>query len=479
MRLSSGKAYVIGSGPNGLTAGILLAKAGLRTTIIEAAETIGGGARSAELTLPGFVHDVCSAIHPLAVASPIFQRFPLGEHGLTWIHPSIPLAHPLEGGSAATLSRSLEETCANLDGDGPAYRAAITPFADRWTELLRDVLAPPHVPHSPVLLARFGLRAILPAASSARRLFRTERARSLFAGLAAHSVLPLEAAGSSAFGWILALAGHTAGWPFPSGGAQNIANALASYFESLGGSIVTNTRIASLRDLDRSALILCDLGPKPFLEIAADELPEWYRRALARFRYGPGAFKVDWALREPIPWKAAECTRAGTVHVGGSLEEIARSEQAAANGEISESPFMLVAQQSLFDPRRAPKGQHTAWAYCHVPNGSKTEMTARIELQIERFAPGFRTKILARHTFSPAELEMHNQNLVGGDITGGAQNLKQLLLRPTRLFYRTPLKGVYLCSSSTPPGGGVHGMCGYHAARTALSDAGRISGNSL
>lgn len=463
---------MIGSGPNGLTAAILLARAGLRTTVIEAEASVGGGARSIELTLPGFVHDICSAIHPLAVASPVFERFPLEQHGLDWIHPPIPVAHPLDDGSAGALYRSLEETCEHLGDDGSAYRKEAAPLVRRWQELLVDLLAPAHLPRSPVLLARFGVRGILPAAHSARRLFRTERARSLFAGIAAHSILPLETLGSAAFAWILALAAHASGWPFPAGGAQRIADALASYFLSLGGVVVTDTRISSLRELDRAALILCDLSPKPFLEIAGSELPAWYRRALDRFRYGPGAFKVDWALRGPIPWTASECARAGTIHVGGSLKEIARAERAAAHGEISEAPFVLVAQPSVFDSRRAPAGCHTAWAYCHVPNGSGADMTAAIEAQIERFAPGFRAGILARHTLSPAELERHNPNLVGGDVGGGAQNLTQLLLRPTRLLYRTPLKGVYLCSASTPPGAGVHGMCGFHAARTALSDAG-------
>lgn len=464
-------ACVIGSGPNGLTAAIVLATAGLRTTVFEAQPTIGGGTRSAELTLPGFLHDICSAVHPLAVCSPAFSSFPLAEHGLEWIEPPIPVAHPLDDGSAPALMRQLDTTATQLGLDGAAYRRAIGPLLRRWPELAAEILQPIHIPKNPFLLARLGLLAPWPAAASARLLFRTESARALFAGIAAHSVLPLDALGSAAFGWVLAIAAHAVGWPIPRGGSQRIANALASYFESLGGRIIANTTIRSLNDLDsKTALVLCDVTPRQFLEIAGSRLPDDFRRQLESYRYGPGVFKLDWALSAPIPWTAHECSRAGTIHVGGSLEEIAASERAAYDVRISDRPFVLVAQPSLFDPSRAPAGKHTAWAYCHVPNGSTTGMTNRIESQIERFAPGFRARILARHAFTPAELELHNANLVGGDITGGAQNLKQLLLRPSRSFYRTPLKGVYLCSASTPPGGGVHGMCGFNAAKMALRD---------
>ena len=467
-------AFVVGSGPNGLTAAIVLAKAGFQTTVFEAQETIGGGTRSAELTLPGFLHDICSAVHPMAVSSPVLASLSLEQHGLEWIQPPIPVAHPFDDGSAAVLYRSIEETCARLGPDGPAYKKNIAPLSQHWPALLNEILRPPlHLPARPILLARFGALAIRSALSAATSLFDTTAARALFAGLSAHSVLPLESPGSASFGWVLGAAAHGVGWPIPRGGSQQIANALASYLGDLGGKIITGTRIASLAELTGSALVLCDVTPRQFLEIARDRMPARFKRQLRRYRYGPAAFKVDWALSAPIPWKASECAQAGTVHLGGTIEEIAASERAAWNGELSERPFVILAQPSLFDPSRAPEGRHTAWAYCHVPNGSQGNMLDAIERQIERFAPGFRSVILARNVLTPAELERHNANLVGGDITGGAQNLKQLVFRPTRMLYRTPLKGVYLCSSSTPPGGGVHGMCGFNAARVALQDIGR------
>ena len=463
---------MIGSGPNGLTAAIVLARAGLRTTVFEAEATLGGGTRSAELTLPGFLHDVCSAVHPMAISSPAFALFPLKEHGLEWIQPPFPLAHPMDDGSAVILERSVDRTAERLGADGAAYRKRVAWLVERWPEVLPEILRPlQRVPSSPMLLARFGWLALWPAAATARRVFRREEARALFAGLAAHSVLPLEALGSAAFGWVLGIAAHAGGWPAPSGGSQQIANALAAYFKTLGGSIHTSTRIGSLDELDRAALILCDVTPRQFIEMAGKRLPSGFAHRLKSYRYGPGVFKVDWALRAPIPWKARECAQAGTVHLGGTLDEIAASERSPRHGAAVERPFVLLAQPSLFDSSRAPQGRHTAWAYCHVPNGSAIDMTERIEKQVERFAPGFLATILARHAFSPADLEQHNSNLVGGDITGGAQDLKQLLFRPTRMLYRTPLEGVYLCSSSTPPGGGVHGMCGFHAAETALRDA--------
>jgi phytoene dehydrogenase-like protein len=464
------QAYVIGSGPNGLTAAIVLARAGWPVTLFEANAQIGGGTRSAELTLPGFVHDICSAVHPLALSSPAMASFPLAEHGLEWIQPPVPLAHPLEDGSAALLEISVETTARRLDKDAGRYRATMAPLVRRWSELTPEILAPPHWPAHPFLLARFGLLAIWPATLAARSIFRTQAARALFAGLAAHSFLPLEAPVSAAFGWVLALAAHAVGWPIPRGGSQRIANALASYFESLGGRIVKSTAIRSLDELTDGAMVLCDVTPRQLLALAGDKLPRAFRGKLERYRYGPGVFKIDWALDGPIPWRASECARAGTVHIGGTLEEIAASERAPWEGRVHERPFVLLAQPSLFDPSRAPEGKHTAWAYCHVPNSSTVDMTERIESQVERAAPGFGATILARSTMGPSEIEQHNANLVGGDINGGAQNLEQLFLRPTRSLYRTPLEGVYLCSSSTPPGGGVHGMCGYHAARTALAD---------
>ena len=455
-----------------MTAAIILAKAGLRTTVIEAESTIGGGTRSAELTLPGFVHDVCSAVHPLAVSSPAWASFPLAEHGLEWIEAPLPLAHPLDDGSAAILDRSLDRTAERLGRDGVAYQRRVAELVRRWPELSSEILGPLlHAPANPLLLARFGSLAVWPAAAAARHIFRTETAQALFAGLAAHSVLPLQAFGSAAFGWVLGIAAHAAGWPIPRGGSQQIANALASYFKTLGGSIRTETRIRLLEDMDQSALILCDLTPRQFVGLAGKRLPDRFAEKLKAYRYGPGVFKIDWALSAPIPWSAGECARAGTVHLGGTLDEIARSERAAWRGHVDDAPFVLLAQPSLFDSSRAPEGKHTAWAYCHVPNASRVDMTERLERQVERFAPGFRDTILARHVFAPADLENHNANLVGGDITGGAQTLRQLIFRPTSMLYRTPLEGVYLCSSSTPPGGGVHGMCGFHAAQMALADA--------
>jgi phytoene dehydrogenase-like protein len=451
---------VIGSGPNGLAAAITLARAGRAVTVYEAEAQIGGGTRSAELTLPGFLHDICSAVHPMAVSSPCFEQFPLFVHGLEWIHPEAPLAHPLDDGSAVMLERSVDATARNLGIDGEAWRRLMEPLASGWTDLRRDVLATPRLPHHPLLMARFGLRAIRSARGLAHGLFRGDRARALFAGLAAHSVMPLEAPASAAIGLALAVAGHAVGWPIPRGGSQRIADALAGYFRSLGGEIVAATRIESLPD---APVVLCDISPRQLLAIAGQRLPAGYRNALARYRFGPGVFKMDFALDAPIPWRAGECSRAATVHLGGTFDEIAAWEAGFVG-----RPFVLFAQPSLFDAARAPAGKHTVWAYCHVPNGSTADMSDAIESQIERFAPGFRQRILARHVTPPAEVERHNANLIGGDICGGANDLRQMFLRPTPSLYRTPLRGVYLCSASTPPGGGVHGMCGYYAARAAL-----------
>jgi phytoene dehydrogenase-like protein len=455
-------AVVIGSGPNGLAAAILLARAGLRVTVHEASTQIGGGTRSAALTLPGFVHDVCSAIHPLAVASPCFERFPLAAHGLDWVHPEAPLAHPLDDGTAVVLERSIDATARHLGPDGAAWSRLMEPLAAAWPKLVGDLLAPLHIPRHPLLMARFGLRGIRPARALAESLFRGPRARALFAGLAAHSNLPLEARPSAAFGLVLGVAAHTVGWPFPRGGAQHIGDALAGYLRTLGGAIQTESRVTALPE---QSLVFCDVTPRQFLALAGPRLPEGFRRALTRYRYGPGVFKLDYALSGPIPWRAPVCARAATVHLGGTLEEIAQWE-AGYTGR----PFVLLAQHTLFDPARAPAGQHTCWAYCHVPNGATADYTDAIEAQIERFAPGFHRLILARHTLTPAALELRNANLVGGDINGGSGELSQFFLRPTRLLYRTPLRGVYLCSASTPPSGAVHGMCGYHAVQAALHD---------
>jgi phytoene dehydrogenase-like protein len=463
-------AVVVGAGPNGLAAAIVLARAGRSVLVREANETVGGSARSAELTLPGFVHDVCSAVHPLAAGSPFFRILPLAEHGLEWVSPPAPLAHPFDDGTAAVLERSVEATAVTLGADAGAYRRLMSPLAADWPLLETALLGPPKLPRHPLALARFGLRALRPARRLAEGWFEGARARALFAGLAAHSFLPLEKVPSAAFGLVLGITGHAVGWPFPRGGAQRIADSLASYFRSLGGEIETGARVGSIDELPPARAVLCDVTPRQLVRLAGDRLPAGYRRKLERYAYGPAAYKVDWALDGPVPWRAKECARAGTVHLGGTLEEVAASERAAWRGEHAEKPFVLVAQPSLFDPTRAPAGKHTLWAYCHVPFGSTFDMTERIERQVERFAPGFRDRVLARSVMSPANLERHNANLVGGDINGGAQTIRQLLTRPTLRLYSTPRKGLYMCSSSTPPGGGVHGMCGHAAARRALRD---------
>ena len=464
------EAIVVGAGPNGLAAAIVLAQAGLSVRVVEATDTVGGGARSAELTLPGFVHDVCSAIHPLGVASPFFRTLPLAGHGVEWVEPPAALAHPFDDGAAVLLERSPEGRVTMLGEDDERWLRLFAPLVRDAGSLLEEVLAPLHVPEHPLLLARFGARAALPATTLARLSFRGARARGVFAGLAAHSMLPLNRPPSAAFGLVLALLGHAVGWPFPRGGSQRLSDALASYLRAVGGEIETGHRVESLAELGDARVVLLDATPRGLLALAGDRLPARYRRRLERYRYGPGVFKLDWALDGPIPWRAEECGRAATVHLGATLEEIAASEAAPARGEVTERPYVLLAQQSLFDRTRAPAGRHAAWAYCHVPNGSSVDMTERIERQVERFAPGFRERILARSALGPAELERHNPNNVGGDINGGAATLSQLFTRPVACVspYTTPLPGVFLCSASTPPGGGVHGMCGYYAARSAL-----------
>jgi len=464
-------AVVIGSGPNGLAAAITLAQADRSVLVLEAGATIGGGVRSAELTLPGFLHDTCSAIHPLAASSSFFRALPLHKYGLEWIHPPAPLAHPLDDGMVAVLERSVEATGETLGPDAAAYRKLMIPFVTDWERLAVDMLGPLSIPpHHPLVLARFGLRAVRSARGLAESLFDGERARALFAGMAGHSMLPLERSPTAAFGLVLGIAGHAVGWPIPRGGSQRIADALAGYLRSLGGEIMTGWRVESLDELPSSRLILADVTPRQLLGIVGHRLPAGYRRKLQGYRYGPGVFKLDLALDGPIPWKAESCARASTVHVGGTFEEIAAAERAVWQGKHPAKPFVLLAQQSLFDPNRSPQGKHTVWAYCHVPFGSTVDMAQRIEAQIERFAPGFRDRILARSTMSAVDMERYNPNYVGGDINGGIQDLRQLFTRPVpRLVpYSTPVKGLYLCSSSTPPGGGVHGMCGFYAARAAL-----------
>jgi phytoene dehydrogenase-like protein len=463
-------AVVVGSGPNGLAAAITLARAGRRVVVLEASDTIGGGARTAELTLPGFTHDICSAVHPLARASYVFREWPLHEHGLEWIDPPSSLAHPFDDGSCALLLRSIPETSNRLARDGQAYRDLIAPIVEAWPRIETGVLGPLRLPRHPFAMASFGLRALRSADSLGRSVFADERTRGLFAGLCAHSMLPLDRPLTAGFGVVLGALAHVAGWVIPRGGSQQLSNALASYLRSLGGEIITGSRVASIDDVSDARAILFDLSPKPLLQIAGHRFPDRYRRQLERYRHRMAAFKVDWALGGPIPWRAAECASAATVHLGGTLDEIARSERDAWEGRIAERPFVLLAQPSLFDATRAPSGQHTAWAYCHVPLASDADMLTRIEDQIERFAPGFRDRVLGRSIRGPADLERHNPNLVGGDIGGGAVDLGQFFTRPTWRTYSTPLKGVYICSASTPPGGGVHGICGYFAARRALDD---------
>jgi phytoene dehydrogenase-like protein len=464
-------AVIAGSGPNGLAAAITLARAGYSVLVWEANATIGGGARSAELTLPGFVHDVCSAVHPLAAGSPFFKTLPLGRFNLEWIHPDVPLAHPFDDGTAACLYQDVDLTAEQLSGDSRNYRRLMKPLARNWEKLANEFLQPMlHWPRHPVALARFGILGICPATLLAKFSFKNEPARALFGGIAAHSFLPLESIVSSAFGLVLGMAGHAVGWPIPRGGSQAITNALANYLRELGGNIEINHRLENLNDLPKSRAVLLDLSVWEFLRIASQQMPPRYRRRLESFRHAPGIFKIDYALSYPAPWKAEACRRAGTIHLGGTIDETAAAERDVAQGKIPDRPFVLVAQQSLFDEARAPRGQHTLWVYCHVPFNCEIDMTDRVESQIERFAPGFRDCIIARNKMSAADLTKSNPNLAGGDINGGAANLAQLIARPllSPSPYRTPIKGVYLCSASTPPGGGVHGMCGYHAACAAL-----------
>lgn len=468
-------AVVVGSGPNGLAAAITLQQQGLSVLVLESKDTIGGGTRTQQLTLPGFHHDVCSAILPMAAASPFFSTLPLQQYGLEYIDPPVAAAHPFDDGSAAILKRSIEETARLLGNDEQAWLDLVGPVVRDWPSIAPDLLGPLRFPRHPGRLAAFGLRALPSAATMARR-FSTQKAKGLWAGLAAHAIQPLTNLTTSAVGLVLAATGHCYGWPVPKGGAISVTNALAAYFRSLGGTIQTGFQVTSLQQLPSSQAVLFDITPKQLLAIAGDRFSALYKRQLGRFRYGMGVFKVDWALDGPVPFTAPECREAGTVHLGSTFREIAAAEQMAAGGGHPQRPYVLLAQQSLFDDTRAPAGQHTAWAYCHVPNGSLVDMTNIIEEQVERYAPGFRKRILARHTFNTQQLQQYNANYIGGDINGGILDIGQLYTRPAfRLSpYKTTARGLYICSSSTPPGGGVHGMCGHHAARKALRDIFRI-----
>jgi phytoene dehydrogenase-like protein len=465
---------IVGAGPNGLAAAITLARAGYTVQVYEAKDTIGGGARTAELTLPGFKHDICSAIHPLGVGSPFFQDLPLDRYGLEWIFPHYAAAHPLDDGTAVVIQNSIEASAATMGRDAEAYQRLMIPLVGNWKKILLDVLgSKPIPPRYPIATAQFGMLALLPASALIKLFFRGPRARAVFAGMAAHSMIPLDYAATASFGLMLLLLAHAIGWPMARGGSQAIVNAMAKYLESLGGKITTGMPVTSMNQLPHSQSVLFDVTPRQLLAIAGERLPENYQKGMKRFHYGPGVFKVDYALDGPIPWKASACRQAGTVHVGGTFEEIQTAEQAVWRGEHPERPFVLLAQQSLFDATRAPGGMHTLWAYCHVPNGSTQDMTGAIEEQIERFAPGFRSRILFRRSANAQQMEQYNPNYVGGDINGGAQTIDQFFTRPVPSWvpYATPAKGIYICSSSTPPGGGVHGMCGYQAAKAVLRDS--------
>lgn len=464
-------AVVVGAGPNGLSAATVLQQAGLSVLLVEAADTVGGGMRTAELTLPGFRHDICSAVHPLAADSPFFKTLPLEAYGLRFIRPLAAAAHPFDDGKAAVLTRQIKETASLLEADGQAYLKLMEPLLESWPRIGEDVLAPLHFPAYPGPFTRFGLKALLPATTVARQ-FQTKEARGLWAGVAAHSILPLSHLTTSAVGLVLVVAAHRVGWPVPQNGSQAIADALAAYFVSLGGKIETGFYVKSLQQLPSSAAVLFDVTPRQLLGIAGHRFSSLYEWQLQRYKYGMGVFKIDWALDAPVPFTAEECRYAGTVHLGNTLEEIAANEQATWQGRHPEKPFVLFAQPSLFDGSRAPAGKHTAWAYCHVPNGSTKDMSEAIEKQVERFAPGFRERIIGRHIMDTVAMERYNPNYAGGDILGGMANLGQLFTRPALRFspYRTSARGLYICSSSTPPGGGVHGMCGYHAAQRVLKD---------
>jgi phytoene dehydrogenase-like protein len=473
--MSAYDAVIVGSGPNGLAAAITLAQAGRHVLVIEGRGSIGGGTRTAELTIPGFHHDVCSAIHPLGIMSPFFRDLPLADYGLEWIVPEMSLAHPLDGGRAVAVMQSVEETAAGLGRDEKAYQRLIGPLARDWQAAVHDLMGPLRIPHNPWLYVRHSLAFLAPATWVARTIFSTEEARAVFAGQSAHSMLPLTHPATGAFGMLLSMSAHAVGWPVVRGGSQAISNALASYLVSLGGEIRCGWEITTIDELPQAKSYLFDTAPKGLLQIAGHRMPEGYRSQLESFRYNQGVFKVDWALSEPVPWTAEVCRRTATLHLGGTMEEIVASEADVWEGKLPTNPYMLVAQQSVVDPTRAPAGKHTLWGYCHAPAGSTADLTDVIERQIERFAPGFRDTIIARATRNSVEMEHYNPNYVGGDINAGVQDLMQQYTRPSLSItpYRTGIDNVYICSSSTPPGGGVHGLCGYFAAQAVLRDQNR------
>ena len=462
-------AVVVGSGPNGMAAALKLALEGLSVKVFEAEETIGGGTRTLELTEPGFRHDICSAIHPMAASSPFLRQLPLHEYGLEWIYPELPLAHPMDDGPAVVQHHELEKMNEELGDDFKASQKLFKPLRDAWDELTVDLLSPLGLPAHPIRMGLFGFKALQPAERLTRR-FSGERAKALFAGLAAHSLLPLDKPATAAIGLVLGAAAHSVGWPLPKGGSQMITESMKAYFESLGGVVETGTKVTNMEMLPLSRAVLFDLGPRQVSSIMGGNFPDAYHKKLQKFRYGAGVFKIDYILSEPVPWKDPRCNRAGTVHVGGTQAEIMESEAAMSRGRHPEKPYVLLAQQSLFDETRTPDDRQTLWAYCHVPNGSEEDMTRRIEAQIERFAPGFRDVVEVRRTKTAAGFEAYNPNYVGGDINGGIQDLPQLFSRPVSFYepYATAAKGIYICSASTPPGGGVHGMCGYHAAKLVM-----------
>ncbi len=460
-------AVVIGSGPNGLSAAITLIHRFKSVVIIEGKSTIGGGLRSAQLTLPGFVHDICSTVHPLAISSPFFDKLPLEKYGIEWIQPDILVAHPFYDGTCLFLHRSIEYTCEAMGEDAMAYKRLISPFIKDYKRLLQDILKPIHIPEYPFLTFRFGIKAMKSARTIAYKLFKHEKTQALFAGLAGHAMIPLEKPFTSSFGIVLAVLAHTVGWPVIKGGSQKLADTLLNYFTDKGGEVLVNYPVASMKELPEASYYFFDVTPRQLLNIEGINLSKTYMEKLKKFRYGPGVQKVDWAIKKPIPWQSKMCRKAGTIHLGASFEEIERSIKYANNGIIPQLPYVIVAQPSLFDPTRAPEGNHTAWAYCHVPSSIEEDSSELVEDRIEQFAPGFKDIIMARHSMSPKKMEEYNPNYVGGDINGGIQDLAQLFSRPVFSFfpYRTSHKNIFICSSSTPPGGGVHGLCGYYAAK--------------